>query len=67
MASTPRGGALESLTAWEDAGATWRLLVVDDVRAVVQLCTCTGEPVDRLESEDPDLVAHVRDHPASRR
>jgi phosphosulfolactate synthase (CoM biosynthesis protein A) len=29
-------------------------------RAVVDLCTCTGEPVERLESEDPAVIGCVR-------
>ncbi|MEJ7717163.1 MAG: hypothetical protein WKF31_04065 [Thermoleophilaceae bacterium] len=28
--------------------------------AVVALLTCTGEPVDRLESADPRLIEHLR-------
>jgi hypothetical protein len=31
------------------------------------LCTCTGEPVDRLESEDDGLLKFLRDretHPS---
>jgi hypothetical protein len=29
-------------------------------RVVVELCTCSGEPVDALVSEDPELIAFVR-------
>jgi hypothetical protein len=29
-------------------------------RAVVDLCTCRGEPVERLESEDPAVIGCVR-------
>jgi hypothetical protein len=56
MPETP----VERLERWEDFGAVWRTLEVSDERAVVQLCTCHGEPVDRLESDDPALVAYVR-------
>lgn len=58
-------GALDALARWEDSGATWRVLEVDDRRAVVQLCACTGEPVERLRSDDPRLIAHVRGRPSS--
>ena len=29
-------------------------------RAVVDLCTCIGEPVDRLESDDPAVIDYLR-------
>jgi hypothetical protein len=48
------------LERWEDGGAVWRALEVDDGYAVVQLCTCVGEPVDQLVGEAPELVAYVR-------
>jgi hypothetical protein len=51
----------EVLTRWEDSGATWRAVHVSDAKAIVDLCTCTGEPVDRLESADPDLIAFLRE------
>jgi hypothetical protein len=49
------------LRRWEDHGATWRVLHVSDAKAIVSLCACTGEPVDRLESSDPELIAFVRE------
>jgi hypothetical protein len=51
---------LEALQQWEDSGATWQALEVSDERAVVELCTCYGEPVDRLQGESPELIAFVR-------
>jgi hypothetical protein len=60
MGETP----LELLTRWEDHGAVWRAVHVSDDRAVVDLCACTGEPVDRLESSDPDLIRYLRERPA---
>jgi hypothetical protein len=51
---------IETLTRWEDAGAVWRAVHVSDARAVVDLCTCTGEPVERLESDDPELIRFIR-------
>jgi hypothetical protein len=52
---------VEILRRWEDHGAEWRALHVSDQRAVIDLCTCTGEPVDRLESSDPELIRFVRE------
>jgi hypothetical protein len=51
---------VEILQRWEDHGAMWRALHVSDEQAVIQLCTCTGEPVDRLESSDAELIRFVR-------
>jgi hypothetical protein len=56
MPETP----LERLERWEDFGATWRTLELDAEHVVLQLCTCHGEPVDRLESADPALIEYVR-------
>lgn len=53
---------IEALTDWEDSGATWRPIEVTDERAVVELCTCYGEPVDTLRSEAPELIEFVRAH-----
>jgi hypothetical protein len=54
---------VEDLERWEEHGATWRTLELSDERAVVELCTCYGEPVDQLQSEKPDLIEFVRSHP----
>ena len=50
----------DALRRWEDHGAVWRAVHVSDAKAIVDLCTCTGEPVDRIESDDPDLIAFLR-------
>ncbi len=61
MPQTP----LEVLAQWEDSGARWRLDGFEGPTAVVQLLSCLGEPVDRLRSSDPALVALVRARPSS--
>ena len=53
---------LADLRRWEDSGATWRALEVKDDRAVVELCSCMGEPVDTQIGDEPDLIAFVRAH-----
>ena len=50
------------LERWVENGAGWRAVEVSDDRAVVELCTCFGEPVDLLSGEAPELVAYVRAH-----
>jgi hypothetical protein len=54
---------VETLTNWEDHGAIWRTVAITDQRAVVELCTCYGEPVDLVESLDPEVIAFVRRGP----
>jgi hypothetical protein len=55
---------VEILTRWEDNGAEWRVESLTDDRAVVMLCTCTGEPMERLESSDDTLLRFLRDREA---
>lgn len=50
---------VELLERWTRAGAHWRVLQHDGHRAVVELQQCTGEPVERLESDDPALLAYL--------
>ena len=55
------GNDRERLERWEEHGATWRALHVSDDCAIVDLCTCTGEPVERIESGDRDLIRLLRE------
>jgi hypothetical protein len=57
--------ALARLQDWEDAGAVWRVAELTEDHAIVELCACTGERVDRLESRDPELLAVLRRRPSS--
>jgi len=56
---------VEDLERWQEHGAIWRMLEVSDQAAVVQLCTCYGEPVDVVSSQDAEVIAFVRAHRAS--
>jgi hypothetical protein len=53
---------IEDLTRWEEHGAIWRAVELTDERAVVQLCTCYGEAVDLVQSEDPKVIEFVQRH-----
>ena len=64
MAEDDTNGPVDVLKRWEHHGATWRALHVSDVKAIVDLCTCHGEPVERLESGDPELIAFLRERAA---
>jgi hypothetical protein len=52
---------VDVLERWEEHGAQWRVVSVGDDRAVVDLCTCTGEPIERLESDDAELIRFLRE------
>jgi hypothetical protein len=53
---------IEYLEDWELNGATWRPVSVSDRRAVIELCSCSGEAMDLVESDRPELIAYVRSH-----
>jgi hypothetical protein len=53
---------IEALENWTGAGAVWKAVHVSDALAIVDLCTCYGEPVDRIETRDAVAIAYVRDH-----
>jgi hypothetical protein len=48
------------LERWEQHGATWRATEITDQRVVVELCTCSGEPVDLRAGEASDVIEYVR-------
>ena len=52
---------VEVLERWQDGGAVWRVRWLGDDEAVVDLLTCTGEPVDELRSRSPELLAWLRE------
>jgi hypothetical protein len=53
---------VDVLRRWEEHGAHWRVVSLTEKHAVVELCSCLGEPVDRLESDDPELLLMLRQH-----
>lgn len=53
---------LEQLQRWEDSGGTWEVLRHSPTGALIALMRCdAGEIVDRLESDDPALLAYIAD------
>lgn len=51
---------IDTLTRWEDHGAVWRVVTRTPSHVTVALCRCDGgEEVERLVSDDPDLLAFV--------
>ncbi|WP_109473502.1 hypothetical protein [Ornithinimicrobium cavernae] len=56
----------QTLERWEEFGGVWRVVAADDRAATVSMCRCDGgEEVQRLTTEDPDLVAWLVEHPES--
>jgi hypothetical protein len=55
-----REATIDELEDWERNGAVWRAAELYPDRAVVDLCSCSGELMDRVESHDPEFVAFVR-------
>lgn len=56
------GTPIETLERWAQFGGHWRAVELTDDRATIELRACTGERMDRLESDDPALIAYVREH-----
>jgi hypothetical protein len=48
------------LERWREHGASFRVLHLSDDAATVELCSCLGDPVERLESSDPRLLSYLR-------
>jgi hypothetical protein len=55
--------SLADLQRWEVFGATWRVVEITDDRALLDLCACTGELVERRESCDHALIDYLRAAP----
>jgi len=51
---------IADLERWLGSGAHWRIVSISSRRAVVDLCTCMGELVERVRSEDPAVIAYLR-------
>lgn len=58
MAESPL--TLADLERWELFGATWRVVELSDERAVLDMCACTGQLVERRASDDRALIDHLR-------
>jgi hypothetical protein len=47
---------VEDLERWTQSGAHWHIIHLSAEQATVELCACTGEPVERLQTTDPQTV-----------
>jgi hypothetical protein len=56
----PEPLTVAGLKRWQQSGAHWRVVGISGQRVVVDLCTCMGEPIERVESGDPVVIAYLR-------
>ena len=56
----PPSVTVEDLERWEDGGAMWRPFEVTDGRALIDLCSCTGEAMERVQSDAEDVIQLAR-------
>jgi hypothetical protein len=57
---SPQQLTIADLERWLVSGAHWRVVSISGKRVVVDLCTCMGEPIERVRSEDPGVIAYLR-------
>ena len=57
---TTKDLTVPELERWVLFGADWRLVELSAERAIVDLCACTGELVERRESNDTALIGYLR-------
>ena len=55
-----RESSIQELQDWELNGAEWRPVEIGSTSAVVDLCSCSGELMERVEGGDPEFIKFVR-------
>lgn len=54
---------IDALERWALFGAHWRVIDISDAHALLELSTCTDEPVERREVRDAGVIAYLRARP----
>ena len=54
---------IDTLERWALFGAHWRVIDISDGHALVELRTCTDEPVERRHVSDAGVIAYLRAPP----
>jgi hypothetical protein len=57
------GGPILSVSVldrWTLFGGHWRLVEITEKQATVALCACTGEPLQHLQTHDPETIHYLR-------
>jgi len=57
--STP-SVTIDDLERWVLSGARWRVVDISNESAVVEMCACTGEAMERVETDDPIVIGYLR-------
>jgi hypothetical protein len=50
---------IDDLERWAASGAQWRVVTLSPSHAVVDLCACTGEAMERAQSDDPAVIEYL--------
>jgi hypothetical protein len=50
---------IEGLEDWARSGAHWRVVHHGEDGAVVELQQCTGEPIERVATDDAEVLAFL--------
>ena len=53
------GFTLEDLRHWIAFGGDWRVVEAAGDRVTLELCTCTGEAMEQVDSVDPGVLAEA--------
>jgi hypothetical protein len=51
---------VDELENWLLFGAHWRMLDISRSGAEVEFCTCTGEPLERRRTRNPQVIEYLR-------
>jgi hypothetical protein len=51
---------VEHLERWVLSGAHWRVVDISNEQVVIDLCACTGELVERRQSDDSLVIGYLR-------
>jgi hypothetical protein len=51
---------IDELERWVLSGACWRVVDISNEHAVVDVCACTGEPLERVESGEHAVIGYLR-------
>ena len=50
------------LEQWTLFGGHWRVIEISREHATVELCACTGEPLERLKTRDAETIRYLCGH-----
>jgi hypothetical protein len=51
---------ITAIERWMLFGATWQMVDISNEHAIIDLCSCAGEPVERRETADAMVINYLR-------